>query len=313
VARARWIRTLRSLALIGAFTACDHLGSVVSRTPWVRDGDAILRETTVMGIIDSPALNEGSGIVPAGTPGLYWALNDSGNDPLLYLLSADGHVQRVVAVSGVKNRDWEALSRGPCPQGTCLFIGDVGDNDGRRESVRISWLPEPAATGGLADVSVSGTLTVRYADGAHDVEAMYVAPDTSIWLVTKRPMRGADKANRPSHLHRVRLADGPTPAPLAVVDSVPVTPTRESTIEWITDASLSPVESGGKRRLALLTYGAVHVLEADALTGYPGRELARCALPIRGETAEGVTWTPDGRLLILSEGNGAPLHAGKCP
>jgi hypothetical protein len=293
--------------------ACDRVHSVVSRTPWVREGDRTLRETTVSGTIDSPALLEGSGIIAASTPGLYWALNDSGNDPLLFAVSADGHVRSVVQITGVKNRDWEALSRGPCPQGTCLFIGDVGDNGASRKTVRIHWLAEPTVTDGLSELPVAGTITLSYADGPHDVEAMYVAPDTSIWLVTKRPMRGTDGSFRRSHVHRLRFSDGPAPAPLAVVDSVPVTPVKDWTGEWITDASLGPVDSTGNRRLALLTYGAVHVLAADPQTGAPGHELARCALPIRGTTAEGITWMPDGRLLVLSEGRGAPLHTGKCP
>jgi hypothetical protein len=104
-------------------------------------------------------------------------------------------------------------------------------------------------------------------------------------------------------------------AALPVVDSLPIVPTKDGGLgrDWPTDASLSPPDSNGQRRLALLTYGAITLFATDPLTGRPGARLARCALPIPERTSEGVTWLADGRLLILSEGVGSPLYAGKCP
>jgi hypothetical protein len=158
---------------------------------------------------------------------------------------------------------------------------------------------------------------IRFADGPHDVEAIYVAPDASIWLITKRPSRDAGGRQRPSRLYRVPAADWQgSPAVTAVAqvaDSIPIVATTGTTREWITDAHLSGADSTGARRLAVLTYGAVYVFAADATTGRPGALVARCALPIRETSAEGLTWLPDGRLLIMNEGRGAELYGGRCP
>jgi hypothetical protein len=297
--------------------ACD--GNVRNpRGRGVSEGQVVMRDMVRAGRLDAPELREVSGVVPAATPGHFWVLNDSGNKPRLYVIDSTGRLRRTVSVRGVKNRDWEALGHGPClaGEGRCLYIGDVGDNGARAERVRIIWLREPEE--GVDAVDPDGTIEVQFADGPHDVEALYVAADTSVWLVTKRPATSAAGTPRPSRLYRIApgLPSGNarvTTTRVAVADSVPVVPLASSTREWITDGSLSPSDSNGTRRLALLTYGAVYVLEADALTGRPGRLIARCSLPIRERTAEGITWLDDGRLLVMNEGEGAAFYMGRCP
>lgn len=282
----------------------------------MRTGEPALREAALTGALDNPALSEGSGLVASpSVPGLFWALNDSGNDPELFALTADGHVRGAVRINGAVNHDWEALGVGPCPSGACLYIGDVGDNGARRERVVLYRIHEPPAPNGVATTPVAAYTEVRFADGAHDVEAMYVAPDTSIWFITKRPAKSADGTPRPVHLHRLTPAGWTDTVPLPVADSLPIVPVKDGGLgrDWPTDASLSLPDSSGERRLAVLTYGAVHIFATDPVTGRPGLLLARCALPIREKTSEGISWMPDGRLLILSEGVGASLYAGKCP
>jgi hypothetical protein len=319
---AGWPTRRRALSLLlpvlaGAVLACER-GNPRNPGRWVRDGDVVLRDTRPLGAIDSPGLMEGSGVVPSvNTPGLLWALNDSGNDPVLFALTPAGQVRGLVAVRDAINRDWEALSAGPCPQGHCLFIADVGDNDAKRDDLRIYYLREPIAGTASQTVAPDGVIALRFADGPHDVEAIYVAPDASIWLITKRPSRDAGGRQRPSRLYRVPAADWQgSPAVTAVAqvaDSIPIVATTGTTREWITDAHLSGADSTGARRLAVLTYGAVYVFAADATTGRPGALVARCALPIRETSAEGLTWLPDGRLLIMNEGRGAKLYGGRCP
>lgn len=304
-------RTVRVSATLLMLTACEGR---FSRTPWLREGDTPLRDVERMGALDSRGLLEGSGIVASpSTPGVLWALNDSGNEPDLFALTPHGHVRAVLRVEGAKNRDWEALGVGPCPEGECLYAGDVGDNDGQRKSLQVYRVREPAVSAGTGSVRSAEPIIVRFADGGHDVEAMYVAPDTSIWFITKRPRNRKDGSARPVHLHRLLRAQWATGTPLAIEDSLPITPESGPGRDWVTDASLSTPDASGKRRLAVLTYGAVYVFDADALTGKPGALVQRCAIPVNERSAEGVTWLADGRVLLLSEGVGEPLYAGRCP
>ncbi|MFO0073186.1 MAG: hypothetical protein ACK55A_13990 [Gemmatimonas sp.] len=302
-----------SLLLTGLLMAgCDPVGGGQLR--WVRQGDVVLRETHRSGRFADDALEEASGaVVSVGEPGVFWSQNDSGNDETLFAFDSTGRALGRVDVKGVRNRDWEALATGPCSEGQCVTIGDVGDNAAIRGTLTLYQLAEPRTT--ASTVRVRRSLDVRYADGSHDVEAMYAGADGGLWLVTKRPARGAGGAWRPVRVYHVPRAaweqGGVYTA--AVVDSLPLIPERGTAHDWVTDASLSAPLVDGRRRLALLSYGAVHVFDADPATGRPGALVARCALPIREDTAEGLTWLADGRLLVVTEGRQGAIYVGRCP
>lgn len=282
------------------------------RTRWLREGESLMREGTRVGRLADKMLEEASGVVVSvSEPGVLWSQNDSGNDEYLFAYDTTGRALGRVLVRGVRNRDWEALTSGPCAEGQCLTIGDVGDNLARRDEVQLHQLAEPTRT--ALSVPVLRSLTVRYADGAQDVEAMFAGPDGSLWLVTKRPARGADGARPVRVYHVPRSAWEQSRYTAAVADSLPIFPEKGAEHDWVTDASLSPILADGQRRVVLLSYGAVHVFEADPASGRPGARVARCSLPIREKTAEGVTWLADGRVLLVTEGTMGALYAGRCP
>lgn len=287
---------------------------------WGPAGGPAWRGVTPLGTLEA-SIPESSGLAPsARTPGAYWTLNDSGNDADLFAIDSAGRVLSRVRLDGVDNGDWEALGTGPCPQGTCLYVGDVGDNFSRRPAVRLLRVPEPdvAAMGRRGAVAPGEVerLTLRYPDGARDVEALFVAPDTAVWLVTKRPDWLAVRA-RPARLYRIPpaawRAAGGGGAVAEPAGRLPVVPGRRNAREWITDAALSPPRPEGTRRLAVLTYGTIHLFEADARTGRPGRRVGRCALPIREHDPEAIAWRPDGSLLLTNEGTRSTVYAGWCP
>ena len=114
--------------------------------------------------------------------GRLWTHNDSGQ-PALFALNTEGAVTGRVQLTGVTFQDWEALATGPCPTGSCVYAGDIGDNAARRESVAVYRFPEPAAS--QTSVAVKEVYYGRYSDGAHDAEALLVTPDGAIYIVTK--------------------------------------------------------------------------------------------------------------------------------
>src|SRR4030095_15297458 len=141
-----------------------------------------------------------------------------------------------------RNSDWESMTYGPCGPGPrtvasdtaarCVYIADTGDNEGTKATRAVYRLREPHArdTASKADDagSVSATrLTYRYSDGPHDVEAMYVAPDASIYLITKRPdARSAGQPPRRALVFRLApdawTARGAQQAEM--IDSLPIVP-----------------------------------------------------------------------------------------
>ena len=274
-----------------------------------------LRDAHASGALANPLLIEASGVVQSTrADNVYWSQNDSGNEPLLFAYDSTGASLGVVRVTEAQNRDWEAIAIGPCATGSCLYIGDVGDNGARRDEVTVYRIPEPLPTDTISAPAVA--LHFRYVDGPRDVESMIIASDTSIVLFSKRPMADRDGRERRALVYRVPqsawLIAGTTQA--ALVDSIPIIPSRFDSRSWITDAALSPPNATGTRRLAIRTNDDVYIFATEANTSRPGMLQFRCDLrALREPQGEGVTWLRDGRLLFVSEGRLSATHTGWCP
>jgi hypothetical protein len=131
-------------------------------------------------LVTIAALPEASGLA-FGRGTRLWMHNDSGA-PELIAVDAKGTVAGRLTLNDARVEDWEALASGPCGKGTCLYVGDIGDNDARRKQITIYRLQEPEKPSG----SVSAEpIHATYPDGSHDAETLLVAPDGSLFIVTK--------------------------------------------------------------------------------------------------------------------------------
>jgi hypothetical protein len=146
----------------------------------------------------SKELRESSGVAVSRTqPGVLWSHNDSGDGPLLYAIDQSGQLLATVKVARAAARDWEDMSLGPCPETigqfpaiaheSCLYIGDVGDNNGVRDAVTIHVVVEPILRGADADGMVvnARSLRFRYPEGPEDSEALAVLPNGDVTIVSK--------------------------------------------------------------------------------------------------------------------------------
>lgn len=146
------------------------------------------------GGVDAAEITEASGIVASRkNPGVLWVHNDSGDVPRLFALDAQARLLGVCVVRGVEARDWEDIAAGPGPDPNrhYLYIGDIGDNRARRESVRVYRLPEPDLDAtrpfGRMNVGPADTIELTYPDGPRDAETLLVDPKTrDLYLITKR-------------------------------------------------------------------------------------------------------------------------------
>lgn len=228
-------------------------------------------------------------------PGVIWTLNDSGNEPWIYAVDSAGRTLGIFRVTGAHNFDWETLTLSPCPAGSCLIIGDTGDNPEHRPSVTLYRIPEPTVNPATAEVLTptppADTMGMRYPDGPHDVEALYADSAGNLFFVTKGRTKGITLFRLP--------AGAWAAAPAAVperIDSLPIQP-FQAIGQWVTDAALSP----DGRRVAVRTYSAIFfftVGEGGRLTPDQNRECFFGQLEPQGE---GVTWLDDHRLLLTSE------------
>jgi len=92
------------------------------------------------GRLDYPAIREASGLVASRQhPGIFWVHNDSGNIPALYAVRRDGSLVREYLVK-VPNIDWEDIAIDDAGH---LYLGEIGNNDGRLPVRAIHRLVEP--------------------------------------------------------------------------------------------------------------------------------------------------------------------------
>ena len=166
-------------ALLLAGVGCERV-----RAP---GGDAaVFRDGADVGELRGADLREASGIVASQRhPGHFWLHNDSGNEPVLYLVDGTGAAVMRLRIDAVANRDWEDIAR----RGDTLFIAETGDNQAQHDTVFVYAVVEPAT---IVDSLSAPALrfAFRYPDGPRDAETLLVDPVSGDWfIVTKREER----------------------------------------------------------------------------------------------------------------------------
>jgi hypothetical protein len=240
--------------------------------------------------VQIPGLSEASGLaISRQAPGRLWTHNDSG-EPVVVALDARGSVTGRVRLTGATVEDWEAIAVGPCGTGSCLHVGDIGDNNARRKRITIYRLPEPDGTNGSA--SVADVFHASYPDGPHDAEALLIGGDGRLHIVTKGE-------TGPIAVYRfpAPLKSGAT-VTLERVGSDAGKPDAQSRI---TDGAISPDGQWAvlRTRSALTFYRA-----ADLLAGQ-WRAANRVDLTsLKEAQGEGVALGADNTVFLAGEGGG---------
>jgi hypothetical protein len=234
-----------------------------------------------------------------------WLHNDSGDSARLFALAFDGSLLGELAIDGTKANDWEdiALGSGPDAGKSYLYIGDLGDNEKKREHVQIYRIEEPAFTAEgkpAIDHTTAVRIDVSYDDGdAHDAETLLFDPlSADLYIVGKA---GLFEIGAQVPVFRIAAAElaGST-ATAKRVGMVPLGPA--------TGGDIQPDGSG----IAIRNYTGVRYWARE-----PGESVAAalarppCSLPLsEGFAAQGeaLGFTPDGRsYLTTTEGAGAPI------
>ncbi|MGY1718905.1 hypothetical protein ACI8AG_07645 [Blastococcus sp. SYSU DS0552] len=236
--------------------------------------------------ITDPRLAELSGLVVVEEQML--ALNDGGDR--VEVLGLDAACAVVDVQAGAADPfDPEDLGVG---SDGSVWIADTGDNGTSRATVALHVLrPDGAAA----------LHRLTYPDGAHDAEALLLAPDGTPYLVTKEVL-GSSGVYRPA----AALVDGGT-VPMERVGTVNVTltgtpggPVGRAGQLLITGGAVA----GDGGALALRTYTDAYVwpLSGSDVPGALAGEPVRVALP-ESPQGEAVSFSADNRALVVaSEG-----------
>lgn len=137
-------------------------------------GQSVAPGVRLVGKIGHPHLTESSGlIVSRKDPALFWTHNDGGGKrQVLYAMTRQGQPVAEYRVTGAVLEDWEDIAADD--QGH-LYLGDIGNNDAKRSSVRVHQIAEPdpkTAAGGIAPVT--RTWNLHYPAAPFDCESLFI-------------------------------------------------------------------------------------------------------------------------------------------
>lgn len=253
-------------------------------------------------------VKEASGVAFSRTlRGVLWTHNDSGHDPELFGLDATGHEVATFPV-GIRMRDWEDMAVGPCAEGSCVYMADIGDNSRGAEPLTLLVAPEPSAAG--EQVGPVRTYFARFPDGrGRDAEALFVLPQGEVYLISKGSRTTVDLFRWPTPLR-----EG---APATLVHVRRLAPSPSQPGDRVTGASASP----DGRFVAVRTYSLLNVYRTADLVGTspapPPPRRPTHLNPLREPPGGGVALADDGTVALVSEGHGrhvpGTLSVLRCP
>ena len=242
---------------------------------------AVEQDRRGLATITDARVDEASGMVMSTEqPGLAYVINDSGNDPVVYVVDvSSGAVVGTSTLSGVELLDTEALT---LTDEGLLLVADIGDNGRDRDEVTLLTIEQP----GTGDTSVEPTVyPVRYADGPADAEGVFAEPGTGRILIATKAIFGGGQV----------LA---LPASMPDGEVSVARPLDVETPALVTDAATLPDGSAA----VLRTYGSMYVYQL------PSWELvSESGLP-RTQQGETLATEATGKsVLIGSEGSPSPI------
>jgi hypothetical protein len=239
--------------------------------------------TVSEGVTPLAGVGEASGVaVSRRTPGILWSHNDSGR-ATLFAFDDAGNAKGRVELTGVSIDDWEDLAVAACPEGSCLYIADIGDNNRGRRGITIHRVPEPRADDKATAPAQAWTMT--YPDRAHDAEALFATSGGQLFLVSKEDART-------TALYRVPSPSG-SGGRLEFVAQLP--------LARVTGGAASPDGNWVALRTntELLFYPA-----SDLIAGKSVQPRRFDLKPLKERQGEGVAFGPDGVIYLVGEGGG---------
>jgi len=215
----------------GLFFGCHSVSSTrqtnVNRAD--KDVSTAYQKPEIVGTIKTGEITESSGLVASKCQkNVFWTHNDSGDGAFVFALDAAGAHLGVWEIKTAKNRDWEDLATIKNQNGECfLYIGDIGDNERKRNDLTVYLVKEPTVSD--ADKTSSrknprltepaDAIKIEYADARYDAETLIVHPQSSdIYILTKRLQEAAGVYKLPKNyslkkINRLeKIADFTVPA-----------------------------------------------------------------------------------------------------
>ena len=272
------------------------------------------------GLMTDVRLIEFSGMAPARRKNRFWAINDGGQDPILWQVDEKGKIRGQLQLQNVENIDIEDLasfSIKPPKRKRLHYVAvpDIGDNAALNNDHKIYIVPDVA---GRKSTAPDWTIRFRYPDGAHDAEGLAVDAERGyLYIVIKRvlppilyrvplhPPSGAASLSGAASVSGAGSEEIQIAERIATLEGLPVndqnSPDASNAVRFGSQPTGAVMGCDGNE-LLLLTYASVYRYQkrnsqswASALVGQMPQVLP---LPPMFQ-AEAITLTPDCNTLYV--------------
>jgi len=160
--------------------------------------------------ISDPRIKESSGVVASRRyTNVYWTHNDGGGPKkqVLYAIDRKGNTRASFPVTAVTLHDWEDIA---IDNAGHLYIGDIGNNDAKRDTLAVYEIGEPNPQAGAGLVSPKRAWKLKFPQAPFDCESLFVWKDQG-YIISKV----FDKAR--AQIFRFPLKDTNEPLTLELV------------------------------------------------------------------------------------------------
>jgi len=240
-----------------------------------------------VGTVEPRGLTECSGLVASRhQAGVLWAHTDGGGPKksVLYAMDRTGRSLGSFPVVGAVLVDWEDLA---IDDSRNLYIGDIGNNNARRNQLAVHRVPEPEVGKGPAAVAVRQSWQLAFPGAPFDCEALFVHQGQG--YVISKVFKDA-----PAVLYTWSLSATNQPCVLRLVTVLRIT-------SPVTGADLSP----DGRRLGVVAQAGAYVFRVDEDFAALGGQTP-FHVRFKDQRIEGCAFVNDG-LLAVSEHRGLYL------
>jgi hypothetical protein len=254
---------------------------------------------TEIGTLDA-VVNESSGMaISRRIPNRSYRVNDSGDSGRFFTMDLSGRALKIVNVTGFEPLDNEDMAVGPCNESMdCIFIGDIGDNSRRRQTLELAVIEERADF--PSEVRAIYRVRMKYPDGPHDAEALGVHPDGSVYIITKDFTRSQIFRLKRDQWRRNSRNAVEVLEPVAVLDWAMLRPSTLAFTRQVTGMDIAP---DGKRFLLLNYTDAMEFFvdlsasNQDPTKWKEGKDYKVIRLTTL-EQEEAIAYLPNGRSLL---------------
>jgi hypothetical protein len=232
-------------------------------------GTCTWRSPAVIGQLDTSFIDEASGLSASNlVPDRLYHLNDSGSEAVFYLTDKRGENLQTVKIAGFDSEaaDLEDSDTGPCDNTSCLFLGDIGDNNRERSFIQVIAIEELASF--PSEVQARHFLKLRYPDGPHNAEAFAADNEGNLYILSKEKTSLAGTA--PARLYRLEYqAWASQPESVHVLELVALIDLRafsSSSVDVFSHVATAMDISPDGQYWLILTYGNAFEFQLDPKT-----------------------------------------------